>query len=85
MGYYTDYELYILDIETLEEKSLQDIADYVLDFKVSTYFFTVDALMRGAVCQYKWYESDEDMLALSKKFPGLVFKLRGIGENTGDM
>lgn len=32
-----------------------------------------------------WYESDDDMLLLSARFPGLVFALKGLGENTDDI
>lgn len=32
----------------------------------------------------KWYEHEEDMTALSKKFPHVLFILEGIGEEDGD-
>lgn len=32
-----------------------------------------------------WYESDDDMLLLSTRFPGLVFTLTGCGENHDDI
>jgi len=35
--------------------------------------------------RYKWYEFDEDMLRISKKFPHAVFTLDGDGEETGDV
>jgi hypothetical protein len=33
----------------------------------------------------KWYECEEDMLALSNLCPNVVFTLRGYGENTEDI
>lgn len=33
----------------------------------------------------KWYASDEDMIELSKRFPGVVFQLSGAGEGYGDL
>lgn len=32
-----------------------------------------------------WYESNDDMLLLSTRFPGLVFTLKGIGESQEDI
>lgn len=32
----------------------------------------------------KWYDHDEDMLALSKAFPNIVFVLTGEGEDRDD-
>lgn len=32
----------------------------------------------------KWYEYDEEMTALSEKYPDTLFKLHGDGEETGD-
>ena len=33
----------------------------------------------------KWYNHDTEMLDLSKKFPNVIFKLHGEGEETGDI
>ena len=33
----------------------------------------------------KWYESDEDMTAMSLAFPDFTFKLHGEGEGTADV
>lgn len=33
----------------------------------------------------KWYECFEDMKDFSLKFPGVVFKMHGEGEETGDL
>lgn len=33
----------------------------------------------------KWYDNDDDMLELSRKFPDTIFKLHGNGEEAGDV
>lgn len=33
----------------------------------------------------KWYSHDEDLIKLSKKFPEIVFRLHGEGEEPGDL
>lgn len=33
----------------------------------------------------KWYEWKEDMIAMSRMFPGVLFKMHGEGEENGDM
>jgi hypothetical protein len=33
----------------------------------------------------KWYDHTEDMLKISKEYPEFIFKLRGEGEENGDM
>jgi hypothetical protein len=35
--------------------------------------------------QCKWYESDEDMKKISKKYPLTIFVLEGEGEESGDL
>ncbi len=37
----------------------------------------------GEAC--KWYEWKEDMIAFSKKFPKVCFKVHGEGEESGDI
>lgn len=32
-----------------------------------------------------WYHHEDDMLELSQKFPGVVFKLHGTGDDEGDI
>ena len=35
--------------------------------------------------EYKWYECDDEMIALSKEFPEVLFKVHGEGEESGDI
>jgi len=39
----------------------------------------------GAWCNAKWYDSEEDMIALSVRFPEFFFTLSGDGEEQGDI
>lgn len=33
----------------------------------------------------KWYEHDEDMQAVSRRFPDVVFRLHGVGQGSADV
>lgn len=37
------------------------------------------------VCDLKWYDCEENFIALSKKFPNIKFFITRYGENTADM
>ena len=72
MGYYTNYELTILegdDCITDYKKEISDISGYNYCFEDSI----------------KWYDFDIDMKKLSLKHPNTVFKLNGNGEENGDI
>ena len=72
MGYYTKYELEIIsgnDYETDYEREISVLADYYNCFN--------DAI--------KWYSHKEDMIKYSKKYPSVLFLLKGEGEETGDI
>lgn len=83
MGYYTRYSLEIEgeDDNILElpgEESLGDrIMGELIDGEVEIYRLLEDSC--------KWYEHEADMKALSLKYPGVVFHLRGEGEESGDL
>lgn len=72
MGYYTKYEL-----ETIP---YSNEAWEVINEDDGTYY---------AVQEYadscKWYDHEMDMKELSKQFPNVVFKLKGEGEEAGDL
>jgi hypothetical protein len=72
MGYYTRYELEILEGE-----------DYDIDYeceigKESGYGNPFDD-------ECKWYEHEEHMRAFSKLHPNTIFKVSGKGEEAGDI
>lgn len=83
MGYYTKYKLEVFPHPD-KEKEL-DITDF-LSLKI----FGEGAKIRDhwndyLVEEMKWYDYKHDMLELSKKFPGFVFKLCGEGEESNDL
>lgn len=78
MGYYTNYTLEILkDPDNQEEQFYEElekvVGDLSSDFKNFGYANT------------KWYDCEEDMLKLSKKFPKMLFKIEGEGEEPLDI
>lgn len=44
-----------------------------------------DTYPYGASCWSKWEDHDEDMIRLSRAFPGVLFELQGAGEEDGDL
>jgi len=80
MGYYTDYTL-----ET--HKSKMNISDILgnlseNDFGGLNYAIDVYGEYYESV---KWYDHEDDMKKLSLKFPDVIFKLHGEGENSGNL
>lgn len=79
MGYYTEYELTLLDrrqwTAELEEALLQ---------KDRTIYGNLMQFVDGCH-KCKWYEHEKDIIKISKEFPDVVFKLKGEGEEPGDL
>lgn len=84
MGYETKFELTICP-------QVEDAADEVFVFLRDNVAFEGDVQRRMTFNQdvfefeSKWYDYDKDMLALSSRFPGVLFKLHGAGEDQGDL
>ncbi len=88
MGYCTRYDLDIIghnltDFEfheyynRVEEDLLKTLEEMnILDYAFNTSFESCD--------EVKWYEHEEDMREISKKFDSLVFILSGEGEDNFD-
>lgn len=76
MGYYTWYTLDILEDPDNQEdefyEELDSITGLANDFK--NYDGT----------EAKWYNWQSDMIEISKKFPKMLFKLEGDGEDSFD-
>ena len=68
MGYYTRYELEIIEGDSNEIDHEQGITD-------STVYN--DDLFE---CEKKWYDCHKDMIAYSKQYPNTVFCITGEGE-----
>lgn len=75
MGYYTRYELHIVEIGN------EDMASILAD---ELYEVPVSAFVDGSADDYKWYQHEDEMREFSKKYPTALFQLRGDGEDKGD-
>ena len=71
MGYYTNHELTVSDDKILDHKKAIEIESGCA------------GLFEGERC--KWYGHRGDMLVYSKEYPGVVFTLKGEGEESGDI
>lgn len=94
MGYYTSYGLEVIGIENKEagEKLAKRIEKMSLPYETFDPDYSLAKTADGDYClEYwprepqKWYDSEEDMTALSREFPNYVFKLHGEGEDFMDM
>lgn len=91
MGYYTYYTLNMWDEEGNELKSA---VSEMLKKELVIKFIEAGDTPENAEeivkdlcsygCELKWYESDEDMTSLAKKFPYIKFELEGRGEDGTD-
>lgn len=77
MGYNTRYELSVLNVAELPEE--------LLETQVDGDYASIKALVEGYADVMKWYEHEEEMAALSLRFPDYVFELSGEGEDQGDV
>jgi hypothetical protein len=95
MGYYTRYELTILDPNTgnqIEAHVLKGLDIYPaleadiqkLDYG-NGFFFDMGTNSFRMEEQSKWYDSEDEMTALSIKYPTLLFMLEGEGEEALDV
>jgi len=75
MGYYTRYKLETDPTEVLG--AALEVAPDPLKWAVG------DDGNSGDSC--KWYDHEQDMRAISLKFPDVTFKLYGDGEEQGDL
>lgn len=76
MGYCTRFEL---SISNNDASLLAEIIE--TDDELSSLFDTDGESFDS----YKWYSHEEDMVAVSKQYPSLVFTLKGEGEDAGDV
>lgn len=84
MGYYTYYQL---SVQPYHRPSLTDYESEALEKEIDL----MDVFESGCIDDdfysdsIKWYDHDEDMLLLSRRFPNILFTLHGDGENQEDM
>ena len=83
MGYYTYYSLNVEDEKgkKLPKEKLDAIAQEIERLHV----FEDGNVEDGYNGYAKWYDFEQDMCALSYKFPGVLFSLYGGGEDSADM
>lgn len=74
MGYYTDFKLTIESDHFVTDEMRETLDE------ISTYEWSDDLTTNG-----KWYPWEVDMRLISLKFPGVLFKLHGEGEEGGDI
>lgn len=79
MGYVTSYTLTWENAPKGFEKKM---AKYIRDHEYMSYAMEEDGTTADSC---KWYECDDDMLELSKKYPDVIFTLAGEGEESGDL
>lgn len=80
MGYYTKYSL---EIEYKDEDA--ETIERLNNTTIDQGYGKIGDLIRHGLDDCKWYEHDEDMRDVSKKFPNVLFILSGEGEESGDI
>lgn len=75
MGYYTQYTLSILEGED------EMINEFRKECEGANYALDEEGCSNDSC---KWYDSDKDLIAFSKKHPKVLFLLEGVGEESGD-
>lgn len=89
MGYYTTYTLSIEGVMrqdgTLKEIDAAQKELLEKEIEVMGVFDEIGDLEYGYSAYAKWYDHDDDMLLLSRRFPEILFCLHGEGEESEDM
>lgn len=92
MGYYTDYELSASYYKTdnngtrTEVVSIPELVLGCLEKEIDKMnIFEGGSISDTLWASAKWYDWEEDMLLLSKRFPDVLFYLHGDGENSTDL
>lgn len=78
MGYYTFHQLTVYD----ENKApLSDCPDEILDTIAELSGYENGPFEESN----KWYDCDEDMTEVSRRYPNYYFEVNGDGEDSGDI
>ena len=95
MGYYTWYSMEARHIKNEEEfnslvselrhSEIMEQDDNGGVFSDATYYDDSHIAYFAAYDEAKWYDHTYDMVKISKLFPDIAFRLRGDGEERGDM
>jgi len=91
MGYYTDYEVQISGFKNRDEAEFFEFKEFhkddglLNDIKSSTSMYVESHSVSFRLGQWKWYNWQKDLEALSKKYPHLTFEVNGVGEEFPDI
>lgn len=82
MGYITRFEL---DVTGSSEDALAEFEEAADAGEETHSGIQYSDFLDGESISCKWYNSKEDMIQLSKKFPELLFSVDAAGEEPGDL
>jgi len=80
MGYYTDYELQVVDENN---NNVYEPIEVLLELNEDAKYALYNDGETKDRC--KWYDAQPDVLEFSKKYPDLLFVLSGSGDENGDL
>ena len=88
MGYYTDYSLTVKNIKDQEEfdSLVNTLKEHeIIEYALDNGWFNSHVAEFSTYDAVKWYDSEKDMMEISKLYPGMYFMLEGSGEEFGDL
>ena len=77
MRYYTEFEISYATKDEEEAKAITAAGTKISE--------PLETILEEGYITAKWYDHDRDMIKLSKQFPEIVFRLKGLGESSDDM
>ena len=88
MGYMSKFDMGAFDAKTgfpiddaLEAEIAEKLGDIIYG---GSSYWTYDSFDRLLGDEMKWYDHEDDVIAISKEYPNIVFVLEGIGEEFPD-
>jgi len=85
MGYYTDYSLSAEPYRNRSGQTEENIKRLEEEVQKMNVFDYGGDYVSGWWANAKWYDWEEDMALLSKRFPDFLFALEGSGEDLEDI
>lgn len=84
MGMYTLFDIEAKNIDSNSKTTRGDLLVDIYSYTDEVGFYEIHNALYGEY-EGKWYHYANDMLELSKKFPGVLFTVNGIGERKDDI